>query len=247
MQVITYASLKGGVAKTTTTGYLAAALAAVHPGRVLAIDADPNNNLTDLLLRDIDEDTLEGKNLLHVFTRKLRAEETIYRSSLVPNLDVIPAVPELAHVGAELFANPMAVCLGFPAALRKLPYDFILIDAPPALTLEFRASLYAADHVVIPTKLHRWALQAYILVQREVEEIQISSGKAPRIRILATFCNDGQADKIRKTIPGAEFCTTNFPKIAAIENATTAGTLLKAGSVAARAFEQYAEEVKTWH
>lgn len=246
MKVLTFASMKGGVAKTSSAGYLAAALARLHPGRILAIDADPNNNLTDLLLRTIEEKTLEQINLLHVFTRKVHAADAVYHSTLVPGLDVIPSVPELAKVGAELFSNPMAVCLGFPAAIRKLPYDYVIIDAPPALTLEFRASLYAADHVVVPSMVHRWALQAYGLVRDELEEIEASGGRSPTLRILPSLSSAGQIRQLRELIGDVPFCLSSIPKMASIANATNAGTVLKPGSAAAVVFDDFAEEVMTW-
>ena len=51
MKVIAFSSLKGGVGKTTAALFTAEALA--NGGRrVVAIDADANNNLTDALARE---------------------------------------------------------------------------------------------------------------------------------------------------------------------------------------------------
>ena len=62
MKVFAFANQKGGVAKTTTTLNLAVALSE-SGHRVLAVDLDPQGNLT--MSQGIDPDTVE-KSLYHV-------------------------------------------------------------------------------------------------------------------------------------------------------------------------------------
>ena len=67
MRVIVFSSLKGGVGKTTAALFTAEALA--NAGRrVIAIDADANNNLTDALARDENAKTLEEHSLYRALT-----------------------------------------------------------------------------------------------------------------------------------------------------------------------------------
>ena len=73
MKIITIASLKGGVGKSTLAIFLSQALAQLNT-RVLVIDADPNNNMTDYFLRKIPSEEIESRNLYHVLAGKLSAD-----------------------------------------------------------------------------------------------------------------------------------------------------------------------------
>ena len=71
--MIAFANQKGGVAKTTTTLNLAVAFAeAGH--RVLAVDMDPQGNLT--MSQGVDPDTVE-KSMYHVLVDNMPIREVI--------------------------------------------------------------------------------------------------------------------------------------------------------------------------
>src|SRR6266480_4927663 len=72
-RVIAFANQKGGVAKTTTTLNLGVALAEKGK-RVLAIDLDPQSNLT--MSQGIDPDDLE-RSMFDVLVHKIPIEEII--------------------------------------------------------------------------------------------------------------------------------------------------------------------------
>ena len=78
-QVIALANQKGGVAKTTTTLNLGVAL--VERGmRVLAVDLDPQSNLT--MSQGIDPDDLD-RTMFDVLVHKTPIEQVIQRLSLI--------------------------------------------------------------------------------------------------------------------------------------------------------------------
>ena len=156
MKVITFGSLKGGVGKTTCAAFLAQALTA-EGARVLVVDIDANNNLTDYFLRDTTAQELEARNVRHVLVDGLKPVEAVHHSA--HGIDIIPATPELHSVGIELASDPGAL-LRFPVDLRQLDYDFIVIDSPPALVIELRAALYAANLVLVPIAFSRWTIPA---------------------------------------------------------------------------------------
>ncbi|WP_036065616.1 ParA family protein, partial [Leptospira weilii] len=64
MNIITLANLKGGVAKTTTAINLSIQLREKRK-RVLCMDLDLNNNLTDFFLRGVREEELDERNIYH--------------------------------------------------------------------------------------------------------------------------------------------------------------------------------------
>ena len=94
-QVIALANQKGGVAKTTTTLNLGVALAE-RGKRVLAIDLDPQSNLT--MSQGIDPEELE-RSMFDVLVHKTPIEEIIVHREVdlaVSSIDLAGA--ELAHV-----------------------------------------------------------------------------------------------------------------------------------------------------
>ncbi|EMN94783.1 VirC1-like protein, partial [Leptospira interrogans serovar Medanensis str. UT053] len=62
MKIICLASMKGGVGKTTIDVFLAQAFFQLG-FRVLVVDMDPNNNLTDYFLRAISVGAISSQNI----------------------------------------------------------------------------------------------------------------------------------------------------------------------------------------
>src|ERR1700748_1140683 len=127
-RVIAFANQKGGVAKTTTTLNLGVALAE-REAKVLAIDLDPQGNLT--MSQGWNPDEIE-RSMFDVLVHKLPITEIIRTHEI----DV--AVSSIDLAGAELALSAM---IGRERALANalLPvresYDWILIDTPPSLGL----------------------------------------------------------------------------------------------------------------
>src|SRR2546423_14899599 len=127
-RVIAFANQKGGVAKTTTTLNLGVAM--VERGkRVLAVDLDPQGNLT--MSQGWNPDEIE-RSMFDVLVHKLPITEIIHQG------EIDLAVSSIDLAGAEL---ALAAMIGRERALEKalMPvkakYDYILIDTPPSLGL----------------------------------------------------------------------------------------------------------------
>lgn len=142
-RVLAFANQKGGVAKTTTTVSIAAALAE-RGRRVLAVDMDPQGALTYSM--GIDPDTLD-ETVNDVLVRRLPVEKVV----VTREFDLVPANIDLAGAEAVLLAKTGRE-YALQRALRDvLPaYDYILIDCPPSLGILTINSLTAAHGVVIP-------------------------------------------------------------------------------------------------
>src|SRR6266705_1162944 len=127
-RVIAFANQKGGVAKTTTTLNLGVALSEKGK-RVLAVDLDPQGNLT--MSQGWNPDEID-RSMFDVLVHRLPITEIIRNSEL----DV--AVSSIDLAGAEL---ALASMIGRERALEKAllevrpRYDWILIDTPPSLGL----------------------------------------------------------------------------------------------------------------
>src|SRR5256885_1434177 len=125
-QVISFANQKGGVAKTTTTLNLAVAFA--ESGHdVLAIDMDPQGNLT--MSQGIDPDSVE-RSMYDVLVNDHSIRDVVRKREV----DVACASIDLA--GADI---AMSTKIGRERSLEKAlravreAYDFACIDTPPSL------------------------------------------------------------------------------------------------------------------
>src|SRR5277367_4226671 len=98
--IICVANQKGGVAKTTTTAYLGAALARLHR-KVLIVDSDPQCNLTFSVEPDEtqQEFALEN-NLASIYESGQPAESSVIR--IRENMDLIAASPDLVMTEVTL-------------------------------------------------------------------------------------------------------------------------------------------------
>lgn len=151
--IIAIANQKGGVGKTTTTAALAINLARMGH-RVLAVDVDPQANLTTALGVD-QESAMERPNLFTL------VEEVDDPKTAPVETDsgvwLIPSINGLAH--ADLH-NKMDRERILSRTLRTLAgvYDVILLDSPPSLGLLTINALAACDTVVVPTQTEAFAV-----------------------------------------------------------------------------------------
>jgi chromosome partitioning protein len=173
--VIAFANQKGGVAKTTSTLNLAAALAE-EGHRVLCVDMDPQGNLT--MSQGLNPDSIE-RSMFDVLVHRLPIDSVIHQT------EVDLAVSSIDLAGAELALSSM---IGRERALEKAivaaknEYDYILIDTPPSLGLLTINALVAADGVIVPVQCEYLSLRG--LVQLENTMAMIRENLNPNIQIV---------------------------------------------------------------
>ncbi|MGI9019130.1 MAG: ParA family protein [Solirubrobacterales bacterium] len=164
-KVIAFANQKGGVAKTTTTLNLAVAFAE-SGHRVLAIDLDPQGNLT--MSQGIDPDKVE-KSMFDVLVHKMPIAEIVQKREI----DI--AVGSIDLAGAEI---AMSTQIGRERSLEKAinevaaDYDFVCIDTPPSLGLLTVNALTAADKVIVPVQCEYLSMRGLVQLQNTLEMIR---------------------------------------------------------------------------
>jgi chromosome partitioning protein len=164
-EVIAFANQKGGVAKTTTTLNLAVAFAEAGK-RVLAVDMDPQGNLT--MSQGVDPDSVE-KSMYDVLVHHIAIREVIRKREI----DVACASIDLA--GAEI---AMSTQIGRERSLEKAlkpvleDYDFVCIDTPPSLGLLTINALTAADKVIVPVQCEYLSMRGLIQLQNTLSMIR---------------------------------------------------------------------------
>jgi chromosome partitioning protein len=164
-EVIAFANQKGGVAKTTTALNLAVAFKE-SGHRVLAVDMDPQGNLT--MSQGVDPDKVD-RSMFDVLVHRIPIREVIVEREI----DVAVASIDLA--GAEI---AMSTQIGRERALQKAldavkdDYDFVCIDTPPSLGLLTVNALTAANKVIVPVQCEYLSMRGLVQLQNTLQMIR---------------------------------------------------------------------------
>ena len=170
MRIISVANQKGGTAKTSTAHALATG-AAYKGKRSLAIDFDPQGNLSFIMGADASR-----AGAYELMKQQAKAAQIVQYTS---QGDIIPASLNLAAADIEFSGKPGRDFF-LQAALEPLQdaYDVVVIDTPPTLGTLLVNALTASDEVIIPMNADILSLQGLYQLSETINQVK-------------SFCNKG--------------------------------------------------------
>lgn len=167
-RIIAIANQKGGVGKTTTAINLSACLADKGK-KVLAVDMDPQGNMTSGL--GLDKEFLE-KTVYDMIISESDIEEVLQKETM-ENLDVLPTNIDLSAAEIELIdvENKEFIVRNSIQKIRD-NYDFVIIDCPPSLSMLTINAMTTADSVLVPIQCEYYALEGLSQLIHTVELVK---------------------------------------------------------------------------
>jgi chromosome partitioning protein len=214
--IVAVANQKGGVGKTTTVIELASGLAR-SGSRVLAVDGDPQGNLSLFFgggeahdLGDLIGDLCSGK--------AVRAEDYLVRK-VRRGIDLLPAKHRLLR-RERSDVDILAAAPAFAELLAglKSAYDWILIDTSPSNGALERLLVRASEAVIVPLEFQLFSVTGLESILEDVAACAEEAGHPIRVHALCFTKAENRVARVESyrqffstfRIPIFEICKSEY-------------------------------------
>ncbi len=163
---IVFEIVKGGTGKTTAIHNISCA-ASLYGAKILAIDLDPQGNLTDAFC--VDPETTPV--LIDIVEKQANVKDAIINVS--DGIDLIPSRIENVTLDSKLAVNRIALHTLLEQLLLPIEsnYDFIFIDCPPMMGHAVAAASLYADIILVPLNPDKFSAKGLKILKSEIENI----------------------------------------------------------------------------
>ncbi len=211
MRVISIISLKGGVAKTTTSVNMAYILCRMGH-RVLLVDNDKQGNASKTFgLYDPDDKGTVARIMLD---RGLDVREIIkatpYSETEKGTLDIITANMDLLEANLRTIVDTgRQQQTRFKKALAAVSdnYDFCIIDNAPDINMSIINALVVSDDLIIPIMIDQYSFDGLEILTEQIEQTREDFNPALTFR----GCLVTQYRKADVQEQGAEVLDSGYP------------------------------------
>lgn len=163
--VITWASAKGGVGKTTNSLLLSCCLAK-RGHKVLYVDLDLNCSGTTFFLPDFNffEKFYNTHNAAYALT--MHTVDDCIITTEIPNIDIIPSHPKISQL-RSIGINELKTT--FESSEKLANYDFIIIDTAPTYDNIVINALNVADYIFTPVEFTLFCLNMSYFFEYQIQ------------------------------------------------------------------------------
>ena len=181
MRRIAFVNEKGGTCKTTLCVNVAAWLAG-RGHRVLVVDMDTQGHAG----KSLGVDVRGLRPTVFEWLVGTAAIGEVARPTAIENLELAPANKELSALPVALASAPDRADR-LDRRLDALPpgrWDYVLVDAPPSVSLVTENVLVGARELVVPVALTYLALDGCAEIVRSLEALREERGTAPELTLV---------------------------------------------------------------
>lgn len=156
-KVITIASIKGGVGKSTTSLIFATLLSIKY--KVLLIDIDTQASITSYFFNKIKDNNVDliNRNIYEVLISNLHIDNALI--TIDKNLDLIPSYLTLHKFNSESIPYK-EFKLKEQLKLLSNHYNYIILDTNPSLDFTLTNALVCSNYIIIPITAEKWAVES---------------------------------------------------------------------------------------
>lgn len=172
-RTIAVTNQKGGVGKTTTCSAICGCLAQMGK-RVLAVDLDPQGNLSFSLGVEADD----SFTIYDVLKGNCELTDAVQQGGVC---DVVPSNILLSGLELEMTGVGREYVLSEQLSTVKDNYDFIILDTPPALSVLTINAYTASDELVIPMLCEILSLQGIAQLKQTIFAVQRYYNKSLKV------------------------------------------------------------------